>query len=494
MAAPSPGTPVQTQFATSVTSMAVNMPATVNSGDRLVTVVSVRNSGTWNTIPTGWSQIKQQLGGGSASQTTVFEKIAAGTEAGTTPTWIASTGTTAIWQTIRVTGAHASTASEVTSTSGDATAADPPSITPAGGSNDYLIIAVAGHAAASAAAFTAGPSGYTGFQNNGASSGGSAVSVATATKQLTATTTENPGAFTAGGSNRFWAAATIAVYPASGGAVSASVTQVAATVTAAGGTQVVASQVVASVTQSAASVTASGGTQVVSTVNIAAISQLAATVTATGGTQTVDTVQNASVAQVAATVTATGGTQVVDTASIVNASITQVAGSITASGGTQTVAAIQNSSVAQTAANVAASGGIQAADTSNFVALSQVAANVTMSGGTQQVDTVNNVSLTQTAANITASGGTQVIEAHINASVVQQVANIIATGGTQDVTGTSGVSSASIDQVAANITATGGVQVISTATGPLPSRKYFIDSDANVYWVINQELGLVERV
>jgi len=105
----------------------------------------------------------------------------------------------------------------VTTTSGDATAADPPAITPSGGAKDYLIIAVAGHAAVSAAAFTAGPSGYSGFLNSGASSGGSAVSIATATKQLTAAATENPGAFTAGGSNRFWAAATVAIYPSGGG-------------------------------------------------------------------------------------------------------------------------------------------------------------------------------------------------------------------------------------------------------------------------------------
>jgi hypothetical protein len=217
MAAPTAGTPVASTFATSVTSMPVTMPATVSAGDRLITQVSVRNSGTWTTIPTGWTLLKQQLGGGSAEQLTIFEKIATGTEGGTTATWIASAGTTAIWQTIQVTGAHASTASEVNSTSGDATAADPPSITPSGGANDYLIIAVAGHAAASAAAFTAGPSGYSGFLNSGSSSGGSATSVATAVKQLSAATTEDPGAFMAGGSNRFWSAATIAVYPATGG-------------------------------------------------------------------------------------------------------------------------------------------------------------------------------------------------------------------------------------------------------------------------------------
>jgi hypothetical protein len=205
-----------TSFASSVTSMPIAMPASTVSGQRLHASVSVRNPGTWSTIPTGWSQLAQQTGGGSASQLTIFEKIADGTEGGTTPTWIASVSTTAIWQVASVVNAHASTASEVATTSGDATAADPPSLTPSWGADNTLWSAVAGHAAASAAAFTAAPANYTGFLNSGASSGGSAVSVATATRQLNATS-ENPGAFTAGGSNRFWAAATIAVRPVAAG-------------------------------------------------------------------------------------------------------------------------------------------------------------------------------------------------------------------------------------------------------------------------------------
>jgi len=210
--------PTQTQFASTVTSMPVTMPASVTSGNRLIATVSVRNSGTWSTIPTGWTQLAQQLGGGSASQLTIFEKIANGTEGGTTPTWVASVATTAIWQVQQISGAHASTASEVTTSSGDATSADPPALTPSWGTDDTLWIAVAGHAAVSAAAFTAAPTNYSGFQNNGASSGGSATSVATAYRQLNASS-ENPGTFTAGGSNRFWAAATIGVRPvASGGA------------------------------------------------------------------------------------------------------------------------------------------------------------------------------------------------------------------------------------------------------------------------------------
>ena len=218
MAFPTPSAPVATGFASSVTSMAVSMPTTVSSGDRLLAFVEVRNAGTWSTIPTGWSQLKLQAGGGSVGDLTIFEKIATGSEGGATATWVASAATTAEWQVMRITGAHASTASEVAGTSGDATNANPPSLTPTGGAQNYLWIAVAANAATGdTTGFTAAPTNYTGLQSNGASSGGSTTNVASATRQLNATS-EDPGTFTPT-SNRFWAAATVAVYPAAGGTV-----------------------------------------------------------------------------------------------------------------------------------------------------------------------------------------------------------------------------------------------------------------------------------
>lgn len=217
MAFPSPGTQVDTDFDSSVTSMPVNMPATVDSGDLLLAFVVVRNAITWNTIPTGWTKIVEQAGGGSVGETSVFYKIADGTEDGGTATWVASALTTAAWQVMRVTSWHGTTPPETgTPSSGDASSANPPSLTPSWGSDDTLWVVIAGHTAASAAAFTAAPTNYTGFANNGASSGGSACSIASASRQLNASS-EDPGTFTAGGSNRWWASSTIAVRPTSGG-------------------------------------------------------------------------------------------------------------------------------------------------------------------------------------------------------------------------------------------------------------------------------------
>lgn len=219
MAFPSITAATATGFATSVTSMAVSLPASISAGDLLLAFVEVRNAGTW-TKPTNWNDIStlSQAGGGSVGKLNGFYKIADGTE-GATATWTASTGTTAVWQVYKVTSWHGTTPPEAVTASGDVSSANPPSVTPSWGADDTLWMAVAGHTAASAAAFTAAPTNYSNFVNSGASSGGAAVSVASATRQLNASS-EDPGTFTAGGSNRWWAAATIAVRPAAGGGAS----------------------------------------------------------------------------------------------------------------------------------------------------------------------------------------------------------------------------------------------------------------------------------
>lgn len=225
MAFPSAGTPVSTAFSTSVTSMPVTMPATVDSGDLLLAFVHVRNAGTW-TKPSGWTEIPK-IGGGNLSQTgggTVgkfdgFYKIADGTEDSTTPTWTASTGTTGQWQVIRVTSWHGTTPPEGTTASGDATNANPPSASPSWGSDDNLWLALAGNSATGeTTGFTAAPTDYGSLQSNGTSSGGSTCNLASATRQLAASS-DDPGTFTPS-SNRFWAAATVAVRPAAAGGAS----------------------------------------------------------------------------------------------------------------------------------------------------------------------------------------------------------------------------------------------------------------------------------
>lgn len=217
MAFPTAGTPVATNFDTSVTSMPVNMPATVNSGDLLIALISQRNPSTFTAgMPSGWTAFFSQQGGGTVGYQRGFYKIADGTEGGGTATWTASTTTSAIWQVIRVTGWHGTTPPEVATASGDATNANPPSLTPSWGVDDTLFITTAGNAATDeTTGFTAAPTNYGALQSNGASSGGATINIATSTRQLAASS-DDPGAFTPN-SNRYWTSATIAIQPAAGG-------------------------------------------------------------------------------------------------------------------------------------------------------------------------------------------------------------------------------------------------------------------------------------
>lgn len=206
-----------TDFATSVTSMPVNMPATVTAGDLLIALVEVRTAGTW-TKPTGWEDIVtvSQLGGASVGKLNGFYKIADGTEDGGTATWTASTGTSGAWLVVRVTSWHGTTPPEGATASGDATNANPPTLTASWGSDDNLWIAVAGNAATGeTTGFTAAPTNFINLVSNGASSGGATVNVASSTREL-ADDAEDPGTFTPN-SNRFWTAATIAIRPSGGG-------------------------------------------------------------------------------------------------------------------------------------------------------------------------------------------------------------------------------------------------------------------------------------
>lgn len=215
MAFPAAGTPTTTVFASSTSSMAVGMPTTVGAGDLLLAIVQTRNLvSTW-TPPSGWSTLFTQAGGSTTGGMAVFYIKATGSEGGTTPTWGLSGATTAAWQVIGVTGWDGLTTPAFATSSGDfSTNPSSPILTPPGGTADYLWLALVGDAA-TGSAFTAAPSGYSGFLNTSAATGGSAAELASAYLQATASS-ETPGVW-GFGSNRFWAAATIAVKPASGG-------------------------------------------------------------------------------------------------------------------------------------------------------------------------------------------------------------------------------------------------------------------------------------
>jgi len=95
---------------------------------------------------------------------------------------------------------------------GSSTNPDPPSVTPAGGSKDYLFIAIAGNDGN--VAITAGPGSYTDFRNDRwANANGTGV--AAAERQLTTGSAENPGVFTM--ATEQWCTDTLIIYPGTEG-------------------------------------------------------------------------------------------------------------------------------------------------------------------------------------------------------------------------------------------------------------------------------------
>lgn len=232
-----------------------------------------------------------------------------------------------------------------------------------------------------------------------------------------------------------------------------SIIQSAATVTATGGTQVVVSQQFQTVAQIAANITATGGTQAVTSIQDVSITQVHATLTVTGGTQSVATTAFGTITQVAATITATGGTQVVQTFGF----ITQSAANITATGGTQAIATIRDAAISQVAATITATGGTQVVSAGFVALISQIAATLTATGGTQAVVSKQIVAISQTHATLTATGGTQAIAAIRLVTIAQVHATLTATGGTQVPVA---LSQATIAQVFASIIATGGIQKV----------------------------------
>lgn len=214
MSFPTITAPTVTKFATSYTSMVVNLPASITAGKLLLAFVEVRNTGTF-TPPSGWTQFFTQAGGSSVGRLTGFYKIATGSE-GATATWVASFGTSAIWRTYMVDNWHGTTPPEAASAAGDyTTGPNSPSLSPSWGADDTLWLSIAANTA-SATFVNGAPSGYGNYSKDTASSGGAQVQMAHSDRQLNAAS-EDPGAFSIPSNVRYWAAVTVAIRPGAGG-------------------------------------------------------------------------------------------------------------------------------------------------------------------------------------------------------------------------------------------------------------------------------------
>ena len=202
----------QTAFDTDTTDHYVNMPATVSTGDLLIVLFTNDGSATVTT-PDGWISLASDASG-SAVRLSVYYKIAAGTEGGTTVNLATSTGEQAAAQVYRITDWNGTTPPEIsTAATGTTPAPNAASLNPVGWNvTDTLWLAVAGQDRGDQSGITTYPASYVdGIGTLSSNVLGNCRTLSA--HRVHATESENPGAFTVPVSEE-WIAFTIAVRPA----------------------------------------------------------------------------------------------------------------------------------------------------------------------------------------------------------------------------------------------------------------------------------------
>lgn len=200
---------------TAVTTHTVTFDTSPSSGDLLI-IRAVVDSNPTVTGPSGFSEIKNAAHSGSAFTTAVWYKESDGTE-GTSVTFSTSAGEESRHSVWRITGHEdpGTQAPEIASfdSTANSTTPDPPSISPTGGSKDYLILAGYGSDTGNQTV-----SVWPYVDNNISESGsntGNGVTLGDCSDEITSATI-NPGTFTSSVS-RPWTAHTIAIHPAAAG-------------------------------------------------------------------------------------------------------------------------------------------------------------------------------------------------------------------------------------------------------------------------------------
>jgi hypothetical protein len=210
LAAPAVASVTETAFGSDATNHTVTMPATVNAGDLLIVLFTNDGSATVTT-PAGWTALASTASGDQV-RLSVYYKIAAGTEGGTTVNFVTSATEEAAAQVYRITDWHGTTPPEISTAATNTTAApDPSSLNPAGWDvANTLWLAVAGQDQGGGT--LSYPASYTGGITTRSSTTGSKRCQTMSARRVLAAASANPGAFTIGTSDE-WVAFTIAVRP-----------------------------------------------------------------------------------------------------------------------------------------------------------------------------------------------------------------------------------------------------------------------------------------
>jgi hypothetical protein len=210
LAAPVVTSVTETAFGTDTTDHYVNIPATVNAGDLLI-VLFTNDGNTSLTTPGGWSLLASDVNGPHV-RLSVYYKIAAGTEGGTTVDFVTSDGEEAAAQVYRITNWHGTTPPEIsTAATGTSTVPNPVSLNPDQWDiADTLWLAVAGQDRGDQGAPNY-PVNYIDGISTLSSDGNKSCRMHSACMAL-AVALEDPGHFTIPTSEQ-WVAFTIAVRP-----------------------------------------------------------------------------------------------------------------------------------------------------------------------------------------------------------------------------------------------------------------------------------------
>lgn len=268
------------------------------------------------------------------------------------------------------------------------------------------------------------------------------------------------------------------------------------------GTQTFNALTSVSVSQVSADLVATAGAQVIVAKIAIALAQVAANLTLTSGTETVDTVNNVSISQVTVPLRliALGDDLLLEDGTsylLQEDDSSRLLLDTPASSGTGTTI-IVGTVITQELTPLTLAGGTQVVESTENAVVSQSASDLVLSPGTQNVSityTLVDASVVQSTAELLLTGNTQVVESTENVNINQPTYDLVLSTGTQSISAIVAKKDTSITQSAATLLLTGNTQIITTSTGPLPGpRPYYLDTNGNVYWVLDQSLALVERI
>ena len=211
------GTPGENEDTSNNGTQTFTYPASIQPDELLLLVSALDGNQSVLAPPTDFTTVKTLTHSGNANSIYVFTKKATGLESGD-GTWTTSGGERSTHVCYRISGAEDPGTQQVevsTGAEGDSTSGDPDTVTPTGGPKDFLYIAAVSIDRGDKTV-TGAPSGYGNLRNvdmTGFASGG--VTLGTAEKETTGSSSDNPSAFTHGSDT--WVAITIAVHPGAAG-------------------------------------------------------------------------------------------------------------------------------------------------------------------------------------------------------------------------------------------------------------------------------------